>query len=127
MAAHLTIIYHAGICFDGPPVKTLFHPIAKEDYLSAILADYHDCIAHFEEDPIYSVLNSFRVLAYLSESKILSKYDAGLWAIQAFPPYFQPLIQHLLDTYSNIDIFELTDHKKLILKDLKQQIEDSVN
>ncbi len=120
LAAHLTIIYHAGICFDGPPVKTLFHPIAKEDYLSAILADYHDCIAHFEEDPIYSALNSFRVLAYLSESKILSKYDAGLWAIQ-------PLIQHLPDTYSNIDIFELTDHKKLILKDLKQQIEDSVN
>src|SRR5699024_2488169 len=106
--------------FDGPPVKTLFHPIAKEDYLNAILADYYDCIAHFEENPIYSALNSFRVLAYLSESKILSKYDAGLWAIQ-------PLIQHLPDTYSNIDIFELTDHKKLILKDLKQQIEDSVN
>lgn len=120
LAAHLTIIYHAGICFDGPPVKTLFHPIAKEDYLNAILADYYDCIAHFEENPIYSALNSFRVLAYLSESKILSKYDAGLWAIQ-------PLIQHLPDTYSNIDIFELTDHKKLILKDLKQQIEDSVN
>lgn len=122
LAAHLTIIYHAGLCIEGPAVKTLFHPIAKEDYLSAILADYHDCIAHFEENPIYSVLNSFRVLAYLSESKILSKYAAGLWAIQVFPTHFQHLIQHILDGYSNVDVFELTAHEKLVLKDLKQQI-----
>ncbi|MEG0294236.1 aminoglycoside adenylyltransferase domain-containing protein [Enterococcus sp.] len=122
LTAHLTILYHAGLCFDGPPIKTLFHPIAKKDYLSAILADYYDCLTHFEEEPVYSALNSFRVLAYLTESSILSKYDAGLWAIRTFPTTFQPLIRRLLDGYSSADVFELTAHEKPMLENLKQHI-----
>ncbi len=101
LAAHLTIIKHKGICVEGIPINEIFPVIPQSDYLSAILADYYDCIDNIHQDPVYGTLNSIRVFWYLKEGIISSKHEAGNWGALTFPKPMKVTVKKALDCYVN--------------------------
>ncbi|WP_282172029.1 aminoglycoside adenylyltransferase domain-containing protein [Cytobacillus firmus] len=121
LAAHITIIHHRGICVAGESIKATFPNVPREDYLSAILGDYFDCLVNIKEDPVYSVLNMIRVYWYLKEEVISSKYEAGKWALKSMPDEFIPAIKKIVGIYStassehpDIDFTKLYDLRDYI-------------
>lgn len=100
LAAHFTVIRTAGIALCGKPVPELFAPIPKEHYLDSIKCDIENAEADITEDPVYTVLNLCRVLAYLKEALILSKKQGGEWALQNLPSEYRPIIVSALHEYS---------------------------
>lgn len=99
LAAHLTVMRHAGAVIAGPPVAELFPPVPRQDYLDALLFDYGDCLEQLQATPVYSLLNICRILAFLRDGLILSKEEGGLWGLTNLPPnpHGEPVAQALAE------------------------------
>lgn len=98
LAAHITVIRHAGLVLCGPPAAQVFGPVPKACYLRSIAGDIGTAAEEIERDPVYYTLNLCRVLAYLKEGTVLSKKQGGEWGIRALPQH-APLIRAALDAY----------------------------
>ncbi|MBP2239694.1 streptomycin 3'-adenylyltransferase [Cytobacillus eiseniae] len=103
LAAHITILNHAGICLEGKPIKEVFPPIPVSNYLSSIMNDFNDCLEQIEYNPIYCTLNLIRVYMYISEGEIVSKLHAGEWGLRNLPNEFIGLIKKVLTGYQSED------------------------
>ena len=57
------------------------------------------------KNPVYTVLNLCRVLAYRKEGLILSKKGGGVWGQKALPVRDRPLVQEALLCYESEKIF----------------------
>ena len=99
LAAHLTIIHQRGVCVEGKPLKEIFPVIPTVDYLSAIKADFEECLENIQEDPIYCSLNMMRMLLFRKEGRISSKQEAGIWALTTFPEQVKRTVQKVVDGY----------------------------
>ena len=73
----------------------------KSDYLDAIVNDVADAAEDMTNHPMYLILNLARVLGYLTEHKVFSKKEGGLWGLENLPEEFHPLIRSALDEYAN--------------------------
>jgi len=93
LAAHITVLRKRGLCLYGKPIAEVFPPIPREDYEDSIVQDFHWAKDRLERDPVYFVLNACRVLAFLREGKILSKAEAGEWALHALSERLRPLVE----------------------------------
>ena len=101
LAAHITVIRDRGICLYGLPVREVFGPVPEKDYLDAIVYDVADAAEDMTNHPMYLILNLARVLGYLTEHKVFSKREGGLWGLENLPEEFHPLIRSALDEYAN--------------------------
>jgi streptomycin 3"-adenylyltransferase len=101
LAAHFTILTQRGKTLFGLPIKKAFAPIPPEHYRASIYNDIQDALTEITKSPTYYTLNLCRVLAYLQQQTILSKTEAGAWALQTLPSEFHPLIQSALDSSNN--------------------------
>ncbi|MGD6994123.1 aminoglycoside adenylyltransferase domain-containing protein [Sutcliffiella horikoshii] len=99
LAAHLTILNHRGISWEGPAIKAIFPVIPESHYLSSILTDYQDCLKNVETDPVYCVLNLIRVYWYVKEGVISSKLEAGEYGLISFPQEYKETIRKVIESY----------------------------
>lgn len=100
LAAHFTVTRTAGITLCGKPINEVFSEVPKEHYLDSIKQDIENAETEITENPVYTVLNLCRTLAYIKESLILSKKQGGEWALQNLPSAYLPIISSALQEYS---------------------------
>ena len=120
LAAHFVITRNRGICLFGKPIEEVFPEIPKETYIQSLVYDANWICRHSEEDPLYTILNLCRALAFLKESKITSKKEGGEWALLNLPGEFSVLISSALGCYSNTD-----GNRRLNINGLKSFVEYS--
>ncbi|WP_404433494.1 aminoglycoside adenylyltransferase domain-containing protein [Sutcliffiella horikoshii] len=120
LAAHLTILNHRGIRWEGPPIDDVFPVIPRTHYLSSILADYQDCLKNVEADPVYCVLNLIRVYWYVKEEVISSKLEAGEYGLTSFPQQYKETIRKVVESYQSIKVREIDKADLTNLRDYIQ-------
>lgn len=109
LAAHITILYHRGICLWGKDVHNVFEAVDESAYLDSIWNDIEQAEADIMENPVYITLNLCRVLAYKQENLILSKQEGGIWGLAHVPKTYSNLIQQALDEYASVGTLELDE------------------
>ena len=100
LAAHLTIMHAAGQVLLGPAIDEVFGPVPASDYWDSIKSDIENATVSIYEQPMYTILNLCRVLAYRQDGLILSKQTGGEWGIAHLPVRWQPLIDQALSVYA---------------------------
>lgn len=99
LAAHFTIINQYGKVLFGEEISMVFDVVPRKNYIDSIWLDVQNAREDGISNPVYTVLNLCRVLAFLQDSLILSKKMGGQWGIQSLPKKYHPLIQIALDSY----------------------------
>jgi hypothetical protein len=98
LAAHITVLHHAGVVLHGAPIAAVFPRVPQQDYMAALWHDVQAIEANPDNNPVYGILNYARVYAYMAEGLILSKDDGAVWAIEYIKlPKLCETIQHALD------------------------------
>ena len=100
LAAHFTVIRSVGISLCGKPIREVFAQVPKEHYLDSVKCDIENAETEIAENPVYTVLNLCRTLAYIREDLILSKKQGGEWALQNLPSEYRSVISSALQEYS---------------------------
>lgn len=106
LAAHFMIVREYGKCLYGLPISEVFGEVPTQYYWESIRADAEDILNNVTANPVYSVLNLCRVLAFKRERLILSKVDGAAWGLKNLDPHYQPLIQQALRAYQATDPVE---------------------
>jgi predicted nucleotidyltransferase len=101
LAAHFVITRARGICLYGEPIERIFPNVPAEDYLQSIMGDAEGIFEDVTRNPVYSVLNLCRVMAYKHEGLIVSKIEGGEWALKHLDPNFTALITQALEAYQS--------------------------
>lgn len=99
LAAHFTVIKNTGYTLIGKQISEVFGHIPSNDYLDSIKADVDNAIEDVNENPVYTILNLCRVLAYKNNGLILSKEQGGLWGIENLPKQYIILLSNALKNY----------------------------
>ena len=107
LAAAFTVIKSVGIVIYGAPVENVFGVVPHEDYLDSICKDVEGSSAKEEiaEFPVYIILNSCRVYAYIKDGLVLSKEQGGKWGLANLPEQYHNLISAMLDNYVKCSAF----------------------
>jgi predicted nucleotidyltransferase len=100
LAAHVTITNHRGLCLHGAPIAHVFPDVPKADYLASILGDVKDALASIMDAPVYAILNTCRVYAFVRDGSICSKQEGGEWALTVVPEDVRPVIELALEIYA---------------------------
>lgn len=100
LTAHFAIIKKRGICLYGRPVDEMFPEIPDNMYIRFLLTEANWIFARTDQDPLYTILNLCRILAFFQERKITSKKESGEWALTAVPAEFSSLISATLGYYT---------------------------
>ena len=101
LAAHFTMTKHRGVCLFGEPIDEVFADVPKVDYLASIFYDIADAKDDIAEDGIYHILNLCRTLAYVTEGKVMSKIEGGMWAMNHVDSRFISLVKRTAYAYDN--------------------------
>ncbi|WP_110043546.1 aminoglycoside adenylyltransferase domain-containing protein [Paenibacillus cellulosilyticus] len=73
--------------------------VPEEDFRSSIMSDSNYCVNALHSNPVYGVLTLSRVLSYLETGEILSKREAGLWALQNIPAELHAIVNSAVEVY----------------------------
>jgi predicted nucleotidyltransferase len=125
LAAHFMITFHRGFCLVGEPIKEVFMEIPDLYYRESILADAHDCIDHITANPIYSILNLCRVLAYITDKRITSKLEGAEWGLTHISLKYHLLIQQALAIYQDQNM-EPTHWDDIALQDFAHYMKSRI-
>jgi predicted nucleotidyltransferase len=111
LACHLTLINKKGICIHGLPVVEAFPIVPESDFRSSILSGVDYAVSVLKTQPVYGVLTLCRVLSYLETGEILSKREAGIWALPVIPEDLKYIVSGAVEMYEGtssevIDIIE---------------------
>lgn len=109
LAAHITILYHRGLCLCGEEIHDVFEAVDEEAYFDSIRYDIENAKEDILESPVYVTLNLCRVLAFKKEKQILSKQEGGTWGLTHVPENYRTLIRQALDEYASIASIELDE------------------
>ncbi len=99
LPAHFAVARKAGVPFDGPPPEQIFAPVPKSLLWKSLQPDFEKATQQINTQPIYTILNLCRFLAYKKEGILLSKEAGGLWGIQNLPTENARLICTALRQY----------------------------
>lgn len=105
LGAHLTIMHQRGLKWDGPEVQEVFGPTTREAYLESILSDAE----WSDEDCMYAVLNRCRTMGYLATSRVMSKHEGAIWAMENAASEYHDMIRDALDCYETDRTMQPTD------------------
>jgi predicted nucleotidyltransferase len=103
LAAHFVMVRRRGICLYGRPIDEVFAEGAEAYYWASIANDARDILGKVAENPVYSILNLCRVLAFKRERLITSKAEGGSWGLANLDPQYHPLIRQALHEYAAAD------------------------
>lgn len=101
LAAHFTVIAHAGIALYGAPVAEVFGAVPRAAYLDSILFDVENAVADIGSDPTHYTLNLCRVLAFVRDGLCLSKADGARWALRHLPEDGHSVISEAFACYTS--------------------------
>lgn len=87
IACHIRLTREQGITLYGPYPQTFLPEIPEADFWQSISGDLPGC----------GILTLARVLSYKRLRRIVSKYDAGLWAAEAVPEGLRYLLETALE------------------------------
>ncbi|KDN57065.1 aminoglycoside adenylyltransferase domain-containing protein [Exiguobacterium sp. AB2] len=105
LAAHLKVIMERGRVLFGAPMHELVVGFEGEHYREAIKDDALDCLSSLENQPVYSVLNLVRVMAYETDGRVLAKREVLDWAKrQPIPPDLLYVIKKAVAAYAGEDM-----------------------
>lgn len=107
LAAHFTLINKACITVFGKPAKDTFGEVPKSDYFNSIIYDIENAEKDITENPVYTILNLCRVLAFKYDDLILSKKDGGNWGIAHIDAQYVGIIKKALNIYQGSASFQL--------------------
>ena len=113
LAAHITILYHRGVCLWGEEIHDVFEAVGEKEYFDSIWYDIECAEEDILENPVYVILNLCRVLAFKQEKLILSKQEGGNWGLSHVPKTYHNLIQQALDEYASAGTVEF-DEKEAV-------------
>lgn len=99
LAAHFTVIRHAGETLFGADIAEVFGEVPRAAYVDSILGDVGEAAQEILANPVYITLNLCRVLAYLQCGLVASKRQGGEWGMAHLPEEYHPLLQNALDAY----------------------------
>ncbi len=102
LAAHITVINHRGVCLYGKPINEVFGEVPEGYYLDSIIYDIENAQREILNNPVYYVLNLCRVLYYLKEKVVSSKYEGGEWAKEILPGKYFNLVDRAINIYRGI-------------------------
>jgi streptomycin 3"-adenylyltransferase len=100
LAAHFTIVKKVGIVQYGKPIEAVFGEVPESSYSASIRSDIENAETDIAHNPVYTILNLCRVLAYKKDGLILSKLEGGNWGIDHLPKEYADYIKKALDCYS---------------------------
>lgn len=109
LAAHITILYHRGVCLWGEEIHDVFEAVNEKAYFDSIWYDIECAEEDILENPVYVILNLCRVLAFKQEKLILSKQEGGNWGLAHIPKKYSSLIQQALDEYASVGVMDLNE------------------
>lgn len=101
LVAHFSVIKNRGIVLFGKDIDDVFTEIPNDAYLDSIRNDIADAEKDIRANPIYIILNLCRVLAYMKDSKVLSKREGGEWGLKNVDSRFANLIMNALECYES--------------------------
>lgn len=125
LAAHITVINHKGVCLYGKPINEVFGKVPDRYYIDSIIYDIENAQEEILNNPVYYVLNLCRVLYYLRERVVSSKYEGGEWAKEILPGKYFDLIEQAVNIYGdkieNIEWNEeeLINFAEFMIKEIK--------
>ncbi len=101
IACHVKLTRQCGICLYGKPIQEVFPTVPEKDFLSSICNEIeeYDFDAYKPRYFASNVLILGRVLSYLEEDYILSKYEAGIWAQTHVPEKYRYIIEDALNVW----------------------------
>jgi predicted nucleotidyltransferase len=100
LAAHITVLRHAGVVIAGPPIESVFPEVPWCDYVHALTHDLDWCREHFAKFPRYGVLSIARIWATLATQAPQSKASGAEWALPRLPAELRCVLEHGLDVYT---------------------------
>ncbi|MCL2771821.1 MAG: DUF4111 domain-containing protein [Oscillospiraceae bacterium] len=101
LAADFTVIKSVGIVICGVQIENVFGVVPHEAYLDSICKDVvgSSTKEDIAFDPVYIILNSCRVYAYIKDGLVLSKEQGGKWGLANLPEKYHNLISAMLNNY----------------------------
>ena len=99
LTTHVLSLRHSNLQVLGPQAMRVFGQVKKEDCLRAMVLDTDRAQEQLGKKPIYIVLTLCRAVAYKRENLVLSKVEAGEWAIRNMESRFQSVIQAAVNAY----------------------------
>lgn len=113
LAAHFTVIRDNGIVVCGKAISNVFGVVPKNNYIDSICLDIKNAKEEISNNPTYIILNLCRVYVYLKEGLILSKKQAGYWALEKLPNQYCDLLTQALNNYCKNE--RITKSKKQMI------------
>jgi predicted nucleotidyltransferase len=99
LAAHVTLARARGVTLWGQPVADALPEVPPADYADSILEDFHWGRDLLGVNPVYFVLNTCRVRAFLEQGLLVSKDEGGEWGLRHLPARHRPVIRQALRLY----------------------------
>lgn len=117
-ACHVTLTRQSGICLYGKPVLELFPEVPEKDFWDSITNDLedYDFNAYGQHYFTSNILILCRIWSYKEERRILSKYEAGLWAINRVPQSVRYIVENALKSRFGLEpqmTYDPSDLQKL--------------
>ena len=103
LAAHVTVLRHAGVALVGPPIPDVFPEVPWEDYEDSLRRDLADSSSLEQGNHLYAILSPARIWATLNDHAVHSKESGGVWALERAPEEFRPMIAQALRIYRGED------------------------
>ncbi|MCX7773149.1 MAG: DUF4111 domain-containing protein [Clostridia bacterium] len=105
IACHATLIRQSGICLTGRPIDEIFPEIPEEDFWQSITNDLddYDFNAYGQDYFTSNILILGRIWSYKAEKRILSKYEAGRWAVDRVPERTRYVMENALNSRFGIE------------------------
>lgn len=98
IACHAKLTRQCGICIFGKPARDVFPPVPEADFWQSISDGVEDYDFHAYASRYFAsnILVLARILSYKVEGRILSKHEAGRWALARVPGAYHPIIEQAM-------------------------------
>ena len=87
LAAHFAVAREAGIALCGPAARMVFAPVPREMVFASVWQDVASARESIHSDPVYTILNLCRTLAFARDGRMRSKAAGGAWGEENVPEF----------------------------------------
>nr|WP_258232311.1 aminoglycoside adenylyltransferase domain-containing protein [Streptococcus sp. zg-70] len=101
LTAHIMVICQKGIVLYGEEITKVFQAPTQKDYLDSVWYDIEDSLTTVTKDPVSTILNLCRTLAYVREGRMLSKKEGGEWAQEQLSQGYYEMLESVLNAYQH--------------------------
>lgn len=115
IACHVRLTRQRGIRVCGKPIDEVFPEVPEADFVDSLCRDVESYDFHAYQPRYFAsnILGLGRILSYLKERRILSKYDAGIWAAGYVPEACRPIVESALRAWYADEPMPETDPARL--------------